>query len=124
MATRGTLKNLNLLNSINKHYKLGDEYFGNEYGEVYKLKEDGSYHKMSPYDNRDGYTEYVLTNSDGVKKHIMGQIVSAGLFVKGYSETKCEVNHKDGDRSNNYYKNLEWKSHQDNVQHSYDKLRD
>lgn len=73
MATRGTLKNLNLLNSINKHYKLGDEYFGNEYGEVYKLKEDGSYHKMSPYDNRDGYTEYVLTNSDGVKKHIMGK---------------------------------------------------
>lgn len=124
MKTRGTLKQLAGLNKLYPEYKLGKEYFGNEYGDVYKLKDDDSYHQMSPYTNRDGYVEFVLTNEDKDKKHIMGHIVSAGLFVKGRKNVDDEVNHDDGDRSNNYYKNLSWLTHQKNIQHSYDELRD
>lgn len=33
-----------------------------------------------------------------------------------------EVNHKDGKKNNNDLSNLEWTTHQENVQHSYDEL--
>ena len=78
---------------------------------------------MSPYENRDGYIEYVLTNEDKVKKHIMCQIIVAGLFVNGRTEIKNEVNHKNGKRNDNRKENLEWVSRAGNIQHSYEKLR-
>lgn len=118
------LKCLSLLNKISKDYNLGDEYFGDNKGNVYKLTdEENIYNEMSPYVNRDGYVEFVLTNKDKVKKHIMGHIVCAGLWIPK-PKGKDEVNHKDGNRENNKKSNLEWSTHPDNVQHSYDKLRD
>lgn len=43
----------------------------------------------------------------------------AKLFVNGYEEGK-EVNHKDGDKSNPFFMNLEWVTHRENLQHAYD----
>lgn len=40
------------------------------------------------------------------------------IFVKGYIEG-LEVNHKDSNRLNNHFSNLEWVTRQDNVIHSY-----
>lgn len=37
-------------------------------------------------------------------------------------ENKEQVNHKDGDRSNDYFENLEWATQSENIQHSYDFL--
>lgn len=34
-----------------------------------------------------------------------------------------EVNHKDGNKANNHYKNLEWITHSNNMKHAADKLR-
>ena len=39
-------------------------------------------------------------------------------FGSGYNEKLC-VNHKDGNRLNNFYKNLEWCTIQDNTIHAY-----
>lgn len=120
---KGKLKNLSLLNAIYPDYKLGKEYFGDNNGNVYKSKdEEDEYHEMSPYVNRDGYVEFVLTNKEGIKKHIMGHIVTCGLWnIK--PKGKDYVNHKDGKRDNNFYKNLEWSTQAENIQHSYDELR-
>ena len=119
------LKNLNKLNK-GRDYNLNDDYYGDNKGNVYKKstgEEKDMYKQMSPYTNRDGYVEYVLTNKDAIKKHIMGHIVCAVLWVPNPLK-KPEVNHKDGVRDNNIHSNLGWMDRPENVQHSYDKLRD
>lgn len=42
-------------------------------------------------------------------------------FVDGYF-VNAEVNHKDGNKQNNVYTNLEWVSRSSNIKHSYDVL--
>ncbi len=116
------LKNLSILNKT-RNYNLGEKYFGDDQGNVYKVtNEKDTYTQISPYVNRDGYVEYVLTNLDSKKKHIMGHIICATLWIPNPLK-KPEVNHNDGNRSNNKKSNLTWSTHAENVQHSYDELR-
>lgn len=74
--------------------------------------------EMKPFLTRDGYLEYVLTTKHGMKKHIQGQRIVAGLYLKS-TGNKIYVNHKDLDRTNNKVTNLEWISQSDNLKHSY-----
>lgn len=119
---KGSLKNLILLNALGRDYDLDDRYVGDCFGNVYRYKEvDKDNYEVtpnSPFKNKDGYTEFVLTNKNGVKKHIMGQIICAGLWLTK-PKGKDYVNHKDGVRSNNYYKNLAWSTQGENLRHSY-----
>ena len=116
------MRNLEKLNKWYPKYRLGDEYWCDENAVVYKLV-NGIHKVISPYQNRDGYVEYVLTNIDKKKKHIMQHIISATLYVEGRTKEKNEVNHKDGVRNNNHPSNLEWSTHKDNIIHSYKYLR-
>ena len=115
-------KNLNTLNKLNRGYDLDDRYVATKSGQVYRVKEviDEHYEValMSPFKNRDGYLEYVLTSKDGSKKHIMGQICICGAFQKNPNNLP-HVNHKDGVRDNNVNSNLEWSTISDNLKHSY-----
>ena len=44
------------------------------------------------------------------------------LVAEAFLEGEGEVNHLDGNRANNTVENLEWTSHQENVQYSFDVL--
>jgi len=114
--------NLNNLNSLNRGYDLDNRYVAIKDGKVYLVKEELEKHysvsEMQPFTNRDGYLEYVLTNKDGNKKHIMGQIAICGTFQDNPLKLP-HVNHKDGVRDNIKNNNLEWSTISDNLSHSY-----
>lgn len=65
-----------------------------------------------------GYLRIQLTK-DGIKKNIFIHRLVAEAFVPN-PENKEYVNHINGDKQDNYYKNLEWVTSSENLQHSYD----
>ncbi len=114
--------NLDKLNNLNRGYNLDSRYVATKDGKVFLIKKEEDKHyvvsEMKPFTNRDGYLEYVLTNKDSIKKHIMGQIAICGTFKD--KPKHCEyVNHKDGVRDNIKLSNLIWSTQSDNLKHSY-----
>lgn len=65
----------------------------------------------------DGYLQISLSRDGKTIKKRLHKVV-AEAFVDGYFEG-AEINHIDFDRLNNAASNLEWVSHRDNVQYSY-----
>lgn len=123
---KSATRNLVRLNELNRGYDMDSRYVGDTLGNVYRVKDeegdDFIVAKNKPFITKDGYVEYVLTNSKGKKKHIMGEIVTAGLWLVK-PEGKDYVNHKDGKRSNNKVTNLEWTTQSENIKHSYNVLK-
>ncbi len=64
--------------------------------------------------NQDGYCVVTLGATDQGRSTFSVARLVGFLFVDGYQDG-YEINHKDFTRTNNYYKNLEWVTHQDNI---------
>lgn len=107
-------KNLQFFISIRPLYKISNygTIVNNFTGKVLKC-----------YIDKDGYTQISLpleTNGNGkkMKRFAIHRLVAYNFvdgFVKGLT-----VNHKDGVKSNNFYKNLEWVTRLDNLKHAID----
>ena len=79
--------------------------------------------ELKPFKTKDGYVEYVLVTKDGKPKHIQAHLLTALVYLKRpLTEKKLHVNHKDGNRSNNDVRNLEWLTISENAKHSYKEL--
>ena len=65
-----------------------------------------------------GYFTREVTRQDGSKYKEQLHRLIAHEFVPNPANGN-EVNHIDGDKTNNYWKNLEWVSHKDNMRHAY-----
>lgn len=63
------------------------------------------------------YKRFVIHTMTGAKVYIRIHQLVARLFLKNPNNYK-EVNHIDGKKSNNYYKNLEWCSRKRNCNHA------
>ena len=74
-------------------------------------------------DNGAGYKNVNMTYFvDGVqksKKFYIHRLVASLFCPNSNPEELTQVNHKDGDKSNNHYSNLEWASPSDNMRHSH-----
>ena len=92
----------------------GITYRVSNYGRVFGPKKE-----IKQRLNEDGYCVVTLGKLDeGRSTFFVARLVGM-LFVDGYRDG-LEINHKDFCRTNNYYKNLEWTTHQDNIQYTID----
>ena len=66
-----------------------------------------------------GYPSCIIFHKDGNSTRILVHRIVGFCFVQGYSDG-LEINHKDGDKLNNHYSNLEWVSRRDNLLHAID----
>lgn len=92
------------------------DYSISNYGDVISFKY--IYPTYLKIHNRNGYDYIELWENDKGIKFTIHSLV-ANHFVKGKCKIKRIVNHKDGNKLNNYYKNLEWNTHSHNAKHSW-----
>lgn len=68
-----------------------------------------------------GYLRYTLSKENVQKRYVIHRLVAL-YFIPNQLNKPC-VNHKDGNKLNNHYTNLEWVTHSENERHSYDVLK-
>lgn len=91
---------------LNKNYTVCSD--GSIYGKTGKLllgKDHGGYRRHG-------------IMIEGKNKHILAHRMVAITFLDN-PENKAEVNHKDGNKSNNNLDNLEWVTREENQQHAF-----
>lgn len=84
-------------------------YLINEYGDVLSLNyrgKRGSIHPLTYYINRKGYKVYRL-NYKGTSYMAFSHRLVAEMFIPN-PDRLPQVNHKDENKLNNHYSNLEW----------------
>lgn len=67
-----------------------------------------------------GY-HYVKLSFKGTQQNKSVHRLVAKTFIRNPKQ-KPQVNHKDGDKTNNYFKNLEWATAEEQMNHSYNVL--
>ena len=76
---------------------------------------------LNPFISNVGYKRIVLRNGFEQKKYSVHRLVAEAFLPK--EEGRDFVNHKDRDRLNNHYSNLEWVSMSENNCHRFDKTK-
>jgi hypothetical protein len=66
--------------------------------------------------NKDGYEQVTLKIEGKNKTRLIHRLV-ADIFITN-PENKRQINHKDADKTNNFTDNLEWVTHQENMDHA------
>lgn len=104
-------KNINFENILKNRYEISN------YGRVYS-KDRNKF--LSLQKNSSGYDVVniygIENNNIKLKRRFVHRLV-ANEFCENNDENRIYVNHIDSDRSNNHYINLEWCTHQENMDH-------
>ena len=74
--------------------------------------------EVKPSLNKDGYLTVTLRLKSGKRKTFRVHRLVAEKFIKNLGKLP-EVNHKNGVKIDNFYKNLEWVTHAGNIQHAW-----
>lgn len=72
---------------------------------------------LKPRKDRGGYISYVLSTPSG-KRSMLAHRLVAKAFLGDPPESKSDINHMDGVKSNNQVGNLEWCDRSHNVRHA------
>lgn len=96
------------------------EYVVSRAGGIYRRLDHHRYRRLVQTPNADKYLTVVLYRG-GVPHFKYVQDVVAQAYLNKVGEHQDEVNHKDGDKSNNVVGNLHWADGSENTQHAFDR---
>ena len=96
----------------------GRRYLVSTHGRVMSLAH-GPVRILKSGTNGRGYQHVRLYEKDGRDKSEIVHILVAKAFIPNPEWKRC-INHKDGNKGNNFVDNLEWVSHSENMLHAYD----
>lgn len=68
------------------------------------------------WDDGNGYLMVKLSKNGKHKNHLVHRLVGQAFVLNPLN--KPQINHKDGNKLNNDYTNLEWVTHQENADHA------
>lgn len=97
------------------------DYLVNKRGDIKSFKQRKEGKIITSYINQHGYSIVTLRDKYGIPKTLSVHRLVAFAFLD-LIEGKTKVNHKDGDKLNNSYLNLEWVTNSENIKHAYDVL--
>lgn len=107
------LKKRDMENTIEKMIPdFDDMYKGDVQGNIWS-KKSGEWRKMQPKKTKTGYLLITLFKNGSYKTFLVHRLI-AKLFIENPYNLP-EVNHKDEDKTNNCVDNLEWCTHEYNV---------
>ena len=87
---------------------------------TFNWKNTGREAIMKPALDGSGYLRTVMKDDNGVSKTIKVHRIVLNTFDFNDNYKTLEVNHKDGNKSNNNIENLEWVTRHQNIQHCID----
>lgn len=94
------------------------KYLLNKIGVVVSFKSNSKSKILKSRIDRAGYETVRLSAKGKTRTFFLHRLI-AQLFIPNECN-KTHVNHKNGRKINNWYENLEWVNHSENVQHGYD----
>ena len=96
--------------------RYGYHYFATDDGHIYS---EHLNRNISEYFDKDGYKKVRLSNGDGNRKVFSVHRLILETFEPNPNSDKLQVNHKDGNKTNNALSNLEWTTCKENINHAY-----
>lgn len=97
---------------------VGGRYVVTTQGEVFGLRKNGRRRLLTPRKHTSGYLRIAYCDGSGVQLDVFIHRLVARIFIENPKDFK-EVNHKDGDKTNNHASNLEWCSRRMNNLHAF-----
>lgn len=96
------------------------KYLLNKIGVLVSLKGNGSHKVLESRIDRAGYETVRLFKNGKTNTKFIHRLIAENFLPN--EQNKACVNHKNGQKTNNWYQNLEWVSHAENTQHAYDSM--
>lgn len=95
------------------------DYAVTEDGKIFSRK-SGNWRELKPQTDTDGYLQVRLCTNGLGRLTFVHRIVAETFIPKPKIPAKWEVNHIDGNKTNNSVDNLEWCGRRDNIIHAHD----